>query len=107
MKKIIFSAALLVLSTFAMAQQNRSKMQKNDPAQMEQRQAENLKMMQTELGLSTAQVVQIKELQEKNQAQRQANSSQMQAQSKNGDDASQKRSARCRNERDTNARAIQ
>jgi len=82
MKKIVLGAAFLLIGTFAMAQQNRSKMQQRDPAQMEQKRAENLKMMQTELNLSSAQVAQIKAMQDKKMADRKANAPQMQAERK-------------------------
>jgi protein CpxP len=81
MKKIILSAAFLAIGTFAMAQQNTpmQKMQKRDPAQMEQRRADNMKQMQSDLGLSTAQVAQITALQDKKIAERKANAPQIQA----------------------------
>ena len=81
MKKIILSAAFLAIGTFAMAQQNTQmqKMQKRDPAQMEQKREEKMKQMQSDLGLSTAQVAQIQALQDKKMAERKANAPQMQA----------------------------
>ncbi|UOE41587.1 hypothetical protein MTP09_02805 [Chryseobacterium suipulveris] len=80
MKKLILSAAFVAFGTFAMAQQT-GKMQK-DPAQMEQKRAEKLKMMQADLGLSDAQVAQIKALQDKKKAERKAMAPQMQAERK-------------------------
>ena len=81
MKKLILSAAFLSIGTFAMAQQESLSMQKN-PAQMEQKRADKLKMMQTELNLTNAQVAQIKALQDKKMAERKANVPQMQAERK-------------------------
>ena len=80
MKKLFLGAAFLTLGTFAMAQQNdqMQKMQKRDPAQMEQKRADNMKMMQSDLNLSTAQVAQIKALQDKRMEERKANAPQMQ-----------------------------
>ena len=79
MKKIILSAAFLAIGTFAMAQQNMGKMQRRDPAQMEQRRADNMKQMQSDLNLTTAQVAQINALHDKKMADRKANAPQMQA----------------------------
>ena len=81
MKKIVLSAAFAVIGTFAMAQQT-PMMNKKDPAQMEQKRQEKLKMMQTELNLSNAQVAQIKALQDKKMAERKQNAPQMQAERK-------------------------
>ena len=81
MKKIVLSAAFVILGTFAMAQQT-PMMNKKDPAQMEQKRQEKLKMMQTELNLTNAQVAQIKALQDKKMAGRQKNAPQMQAERK-------------------------
>ena len=81
MKKIVLSAAFVILGTFAMAQQI-PMMNKKDPAQMEQKRQEKLKMMQTELNLTNAQVAQIKALQDKKMAERQQNAPQMQAERK-------------------------
>ena len=81
MKKIVFSAAFVVMATFAMAQQT-PMMNKKDPAQMEQKRQEKLKMMQTELNLTSAQVAQIKALQDKKMAERKQNASKMQEQRK-------------------------
>lgn len=82
MKKLILSAAFLAIGTFAMAQQNLSNMQQKDPVKMEQKRADKMKMMQTELNLSTAQVAQITELQNKKMAERKHDAPQMQAQRK-------------------------
>lgn len=81
MKKLLLSAAFLAIGTFAMAQQNNQmqKMQKRDPAQMEQKRAERMKMMQTELNLSNDQVAKIKDLQDRKMAERKANEPQMKA----------------------------
>ena len=81
MKKIVLSAAFVILGTFAMAQQT-PMMNKKDPAQMEQKRQEKLKMMQTELNLTNAQLAQIKALQDKKMAERQQNAPQMQAERK-------------------------
>ena len=81
MKKIVLSAAFVILGTFAMAQQT-PVMNKKDPAQMEQKRQEKLKVMQTELNLTNAQVAQIKALQDKKMAERQQNAPQMQAERK-------------------------
>lgn len=81
MKKLVLSAAFLVVGTFAMAQQT-PMMQKKDPAQMEQKRAEKLKAMQTEYQLSDAQVAQIKALQDRKMAERKQNAPQAQAERK-------------------------
>ena len=81
MKKIVLSAAFVIIGTFAMAQQT-PMMNKKDPAQMEQKRQEKLKVMQTELNLTNAQVAQIKALQDKKIAERQQNAPQMQAERK-------------------------
>ena len=81
MKKIVLSAAFAVFGTFAMAQQDGKMMQK-DPAQMEQKRAEHLKIMQADLGLSDAQVAQVKALQDKRMAERKAQAPQIQAERK-------------------------
>lgn len=81
MKKIVLSAAFAVIGTFAMAQQ-KPMMHKKDPAQMEQKRQEKLKMMQTELNLTSAQVAQIKALQDKKIAERKQNAPQIQAERK-------------------------
>lgn len=82
MKKIILSAAFLALGTFAMAQQNTLKMQQKDPAQMEQKRQDKMKMMQTELNLSDAQMTKIQALQEKKMAEKRAMAPQVQAERK-------------------------
>ena len=81
MKKIVLSAAFVIIGTFAMAQQT-PMMNKKDPAQMEQKRQEKLKVMQTELNLTNAQVAQIKALQDKKMAEKQQNAPQMQAERK-------------------------
>ena len=81
MKKVILSAVMIAFGTFAMAQQNKM-MRKMDPAQMEQKRAEKLKSMQTELNLSDDQVAKIKTLQDNKMAARKANEPQMQAERK-------------------------
>lgn len=81
MKKLVLSVALVAVGTFAMAQQNQ-KMQKMDPAKMEQKRAENLKQMQTDLNLSDAQVAKMKALQDKRMEERKQNAPQMQAERK-------------------------
>ena len=81
MKKLVLSVAMIAFGTFAMAQQNKM-MHKMDPAQMEQKRAEKLKMMQTELNLSDAQVAKIKTLQDSKMAERSANAPKMQAERK-------------------------
>ena len=81
MKKLILSAAFLAIGTFAMAQQGK-KMDKMNPAQMEQKRAEKLQSLKTELNLSDAQVVQIKALQDKRMAERQENAPRLQAERK-------------------------
>lgn len=81
MKKVILSAAMIAIGTFAMAQQN--KMTRNmDPAQMEQKRAEKLQSMKSELNLSDAQVTKIKSLQDAKISQKKANEPQMQAERK-------------------------
>ena len=69
---------MIAFGTFAMAQQNKM-MRKMDPAQMEQKRAEKLKSMQTELNLSDDQVAKIKTLQDNKMAARKANEPQMKA----------------------------
>ena len=81
MKKLVLGVAFLTLGTFAMAQQNQ-RMQKMDPAKMEQKRAENMKQMQTDLNLNDAQVNKIKALQDQRMAERKENAPQMQAQRK-------------------------
>ena len=82
MKKLLLSAAFLAIGTFAMAQQtdqmqSTQNMKMRDPAKMEQRRADNMKMMQSELNLSPSQVTQIKAMHDKKMEERKANSSQM------------------------------
>lgn len=81
MKKLILGAAFLVVGTLATAQQTMSKMQKKDPAQMEQKREDHMKKMQMDLGLSNTQVSQIQALQNKKMAEREAkrNSPEMRA----------------------------
>ena len=81
MKKLILSAAFVAVGTFAMAQQT-TKMQKMDPAQVEQKRADHLKKMQTDLNLTDAQVKQISMLQESRMAERKQNAPQIQAERK-------------------------
>lgn len=80
MRKLVLSVALLAVGTFAMAQNQ--KMQKMDPAQMEQKRADHMKQMQAELNLSDAQVTKIKALQDRRMAERKKNAPQMQAERK-------------------------
>lgn len=61
-----------------MAQENTLKMQK-DPVQMEQKRAEKMKMMQTELNLNADQVAKIEALHSKKMAERKANEPQIKA----------------------------
>ncbi|SEW16675.1 hypothetical protein [Kaistella antarctica] len=81
MKKLVLGAAFLTLGTFAMAQQNQ-RMQKMDPAKMEQRQADHMKQMKMDLNLTDAQVIKIKALQDKRMSERQQNAPQIQAERK-------------------------
>lgn len=81
MKKVVLSAFLLAFGTLAMAQQNQ-RMQKMDPAKMEERRAEHLKKMKTELNLSDAQVMKIKTLQDQRIAERNQNALQKEAERK-------------------------
>ena len=81
MKKLILSAAFVAIGTLVMAQQT-TKMQKMDPAQMEQKRADHLKKMQTDLNLTDAQVKQISTLQESRMAERKQNAPQIQAERK-------------------------
>ena len=81
MKKLVLSVALVAMGTFAMAQQNQ-RMQKMDPAKMEQKRADHMKQMQTDLNLSEAQVTKIKVLQDQRMAERKENAPQMQAERK-------------------------
>ncbi len=77
MKKLVLSAAFIVLGTFAMAQTE--KFQKMDPAKMEQKRAEKMQKMKADLGLSDDQVAKIKALQDKKMEERKANAPQLQA----------------------------
>ena len=81
MKKLVLSVALVAMGTFAMAQQNQ-RMQKMDPAKMEQKRADHMKQMQMDLNLSEAQVSKIKVLQDQRMAERKENAPQMQAERK-------------------------
>lgn len=75
MKKLLFSMAILGLGTFAMAQKTESNMKMNSPEmkqKMEMKQQQHLDKMKTDLNLSDAQVIQIKEMQEKQHQQRRA-----------------------------------
>ncbi len=81
MKKLILSVALVAVGTFATAQQNQ-RMQKMDPAKMEQKRADHLKQMQTDLNLSEAQVAKIKALQDKRMAERKENAPKLHAERK-------------------------
>ncbi|WP_226063892.1 hypothetical protein [Kaistella polysaccharea] len=81
MKKLILSAAFLAVGTFAIAQQN-GQMMKKDPAQMEQKRADHLKKMQTDLNLSQTQVAQLQTLQDKRMAERKQMQPQRQAERK-------------------------
>lgn len=81
MKKLVLSVAFIAVGTFAMAQQNQ-RMQKMDPAKMEQKRADHMKQMQTDLNLSEAQVTKIKVLQDQRMAERKENAPQMQAERK-------------------------
>lgn len=81
MKKFVLSAAFALMGTFAMAQQT-PMMQHKDPAQMEQKRAEKLKMMKSELNLTDAQVAKIKALQDKKMEEMKQNAPQRQAERK-------------------------
>ena len=81
MKKLVLSAAFLAMGTFAMAQQS-PRMQRMDSAKMEQKRADNMKQMQTDLNLSEAQVAKIKILQDQRMIERKQNAPQMQAERK-------------------------
>lgn len=81
MKKFVLSAAFALMGTFAMAQQT-PMMQHQDPAQMEQKRAEKLKMMKSELNLTDAQVAKIKALQDKKMEEMKQNAPQRQAERK-------------------------
>ena len=81
MKQLVLSAAFLAMGTFAMAQQS-PRMQRMDSAKMEQKRADNMKQMQTDLNLSEAQVAKIKILQDQRMIERKQNAPQMQAERK-------------------------
>ena len=81
MKKLVLGAAFLAVGTFAMAQQS-PRMQRMDPVKMEQKRAENMKQMKTDLNLSEAQVAKIKVLHDQRMAERKQNAPQMQAERK-------------------------
>ena len=81
MKKLVLSAAFLAVGTFAMAQQS-PRMQRMDPVKMEQKRADNMKQMKTDLNLSEAQVAKIKVLHDQRMAERKQNAPQMQAERK-------------------------
>ena len=70
MKKLVLSLAFVGLGTFAMAQQTEAR--KFDKAQMHQKHEAKLQEMKKELGLSDAQVAQIKELNSKKMEARKA-----------------------------------
>lgn len=69
MKKLFLSAAFIAFGTLAMAQTTPQLKQK-DPAAMQQKREDKLKMMQSELNLSNDQVARIRELQDKKMAER-------------------------------------
>lgn len=81
MKKIFLSIVSVALGTFAMAQQNKQ-MHRMDVAKIEQKSADQLKQMQTELNLSEAQITKIKVLQDKRIAERKENAPNIQAERK-------------------------
>lgn len=81
MKKLLLSSMFL-LTGLALSAQQSPVMAKKDPAQMEQKRAEKLKMMQTDLQLTDAQVVKIKALQNKKMEERRRNAPQLQAERK-------------------------
>ncbi len=68
MKKALAAAAIIAFTISAQAQQ-RTKMEKPTQAQIEQRQAKKLKMMQTDLNLSDAQVSKIKSVQDRHRSE--------------------------------------
>ena len=85
MKKFVLSAAFAVIGTFAMAQQTQMppmRDQQDRKEMMQQKKAEQLASMKSELNLTDAQVVQIKALHDKKMAERKANAPQMQAERK-------------------------
>ena len=78
MKKLVLSLAFVGLGTFAMAQQTQAK--KFDKAEMHQKHEAKLQNMKQELGLSDAQMAQIKELDTKKMEARKADREQKVAQ---------------------------
>lgn len=78
MKKLIIGIALVAVGTFAQAQQ-RNDMHTRSPQQMEQRRAENLKKMQSDLDLSEAQVAKLRTVQDAKWAERRENAPKMRA----------------------------
>ena len=78
MKKLVLSLVFVGLGTFAMAQQTQAK--KFDKVQMQQKHEAKLQNMKQELGLSDAQVAQIKELDTKKMEARKAERDQKVAQ---------------------------
>lgn len=81
MKKLVLSAAMLAMGTFAMAQQSQ-KMQKMDPVKMEQKRADHMKQMQADLNLTDAQVTKLKALHDQKMKERKENAPQIQAERK-------------------------
>lgn len=81
MKKLVLSSMFL-LTGLALSAQQSPVMVKKDPAQMEQKRAEKLKMMQTDLQLTNDQVVKIKALHDKKMEERRQNAPQIQAERK-------------------------
>ena len=81
MKKLILSTAFAVIGTFAMAQQA-PKMQKKDPAQMEQKRQDNMREMERDLGLNKSQVAQLQALHDRQMAERKQMRTQTEAQRK-------------------------
>ncbi len=81
MKKLVLSSMFL-LTGLALSAQQSPVMVKKDPAQMEQKRAEKLKMMQTDLQLTDDQVVKIKALHDKKMEERRQNAPQIQAERK-------------------------
>lgn len=75
MKRIVLSAAFIVVGSFAMAQQTMTKTPQQS-VEMQQKKAEKMKQMQQELNLTDAQMMQIKDLKAKKQAQRAASETQ-------------------------------
>ncbi|WP_162990025.1 hypothetical protein [Chryseobacterium sp. 6424] len=81
MKKIILSSIFALAGLMLNAQQSPALQQKNQ-AQMEQKRAEKLKMMQADLQLSDAQTARIKAMQDKRMEERRRNAPQIQAERK-------------------------